>query len=250
MPRTIVALVLREMATTHGRSPGGYVWAVLEPVAALIVMTVVFSLVLRSPSLGTSFPLFYATGFLPFLLFNDVSAKAATSIRFSRPLLTYPSVTFIDALLARILLTVLTHVMINYLIFTGIILLTDTRTILTVKPIVVAVSMTVMLGLGVGTLNCYLMTSFPAWERVWQILTRPLFLVSCIFFTFEDLPPMVQKLLWFNPLSHVTGEMRRGFYANYTPNYISVTFVMTVSLICLVLGLAMLRGNAQALIND
>ena len=42
MPRTIVALVLREMATTHGRSPGGYVWAVLEPVAALIVMTVVF----------------------------------------------------------------------------------------------------------------------------------------------------------------------------------------------------------------
>ena len=26
--RTITALILREMATTYGRSPGGYVWAI------------------------------------------------------------------------------------------------------------------------------------------------------------------------------------------------------------------------------
>ncbi|MDP2740437.1 MAG: sugar ABC transporter permease, partial [Pseudorhodobacter sp.] len=149
MPRTIAALILREMATTHGRSPGGYLWAVLEPVAALSVLTVVFSLVLRSPSLGTSFPLFYATGYLPFMLFNDVAAKIAGSIKFSRPLLTYPSVNFVDALLARLLLTALTHVMIGYLIFSGIILLSDTRTILSIMPILVAFTMATMFGFGV-----------------------------------------------------------------------------------------------------
>lgn len=250
MSRTIAALVLREMATTHGRSPGGYLWAVVEPVAALGVLTAVFSLVLRSPSLGTSFPLFYATGYLPFMMFNEISGKIAGSIRFSKPLLTYPSVTFVDALLARLLLTLLTHVMISYLIFSGLILFTDTRTILTVPPILVAFSMATMFGLGVGTLNCYLMTSFPAWERVWHILTRPLFLISCIFFTFENVPSMAQKFLWFNPLTHISGEMRRGFYANYTPNYISITYVMAVSLVCLVLGLALLLNNYRALVND
>ena len=30
--RTISALIMREMQTTYGRSPGGYLWAVLEPV--------------------------------------------------------------------------------------------------------------------------------------------------------------------------------------------------------------------------
>ena len=30
--RTITALILREMGSTYGMSPGGYVWAVLQPV--------------------------------------------------------------------------------------------------------------------------------------------------------------------------------------------------------------------------
>ena len=30
--RAIGALILREMATSYGRSPGGYIWAILEPV--------------------------------------------------------------------------------------------------------------------------------------------------------------------------------------------------------------------------
>ena len=68
--RAIGALVLREMATTFGRSPGGWLWAVAEPVAVIALLSFAFSLAFRSPSLGTSFPLFYATGYLPFLLFR------------------------------------------------------------------------------------------------------------------------------------------------------------------------------------
>jgi hypothetical protein len=47
--RTITALILREMATTYGRSPGGYLWAVLEPVAGVALLSLVFSLALRNP---------------------------------------------------------------------------------------------------------------------------------------------------------------------------------------------------------
>jgi capsular polysaccharide transport system permease protein len=34
--RTIVALIMREMATSYGRSPGGYIWAIAEPVAGIV----------------------------------------------------------------------------------------------------------------------------------------------------------------------------------------------------------------------
>ena len=36
--------------------------------------------------------------------------------------------------------------------------------------------------------------------------------MSGVFFVFEDLPHEISNFLWFNPLFHVTGQMRRGFY--------------------------------------
>ena len=54
------------------------------------------------PLIGTNFPLFYASGYLVFQMYHDIANKVATSLRFSRPLLAYPAVTFVDALLARV----------------------------------------------------------------------------------------------------------------------------------------------------
>ena len=71
--RAVAALILREMATTYGRSPGGYLWALLDPIAGLLVMTLIFTVMVQSPPLGESFALFYATGFLPFTIYNDIA---------------------------------------------------------------------------------------------------------------------------------------------------------------------------------
>ena len=42
MARTVVALMLREIATTYGRSPGGYVWALADPILGIALLTLVF----------------------------------------------------------------------------------------------------------------------------------------------------------------------------------------------------------------
>ena len=123
--RAIMALMLREMSTTYGRSPGGYIWVILEQLGILLVLSAAFSLLLREPSLGTSFILFYATGFLPFKMYQDISMKTALCIRFSKPLLGYPTITFMDALLARFFLAVLTQVMVSYIILMGILTFED-----------------------------------------------------------------------------------------------------------------------------
>ena len=47
--RTISALVLREMSTRYGRTPGGYIWSLLEPIAAILFLSLGFSLVIRTP---------------------------------------------------------------------------------------------------------------------------------------------------------------------------------------------------------
>lgn len=248
--RTISALILREIATTYGNSPGGYLWAVLEPVAALALFSLGFALVFSAPPIGNSFPLFYATGFLPYMLFNDVANKIATSINFSRPLLAYPVVSFMDALLARFLLNVLTHLMIAYLVFFGIIVIFEARAELNLPVILLGFGLAAALGVGIGTLNCYLMTAFPAWERAWQILTRPLFLVSGIFFTYESMPRSAQELAWFNPLLHVIGVTRDGFYGAYRADYISITFVMAIACLALALGMLLLWRHHRNLLES
>ena len=58
-----MALIIREMATTYGTSPGGYLWALLEPVAGIALLTFVFTLALDTPPLGQNFAFFYASGY-------------------------------------------------------------------------------------------------------------------------------------------------------------------------------------------
>lgn len=247
--RTIAALMLREMATSNGRSPGGYLWAVLEPVAGIALLSAVFSVAFRNPALGTNFALFYATGMIPFVLFNGVSNKLAQAINFSKPLLAYPSVTFLDAILARFFLNMLTEIMVAYIVFTGILLAFETRVIINIPVIAEAMLLTGALALGVGTLNCFLTTRFPIWQQAWSILMRPMFIISGVFLLYDNLPRPAQEGLWYNPLIHVIGLMRRGFYTTYDAAYVSQGYVLGISAVCLVMGLVLLRRHQYTLLN-
>ncbi|MEO1238896.1 MAG: ABC transporter permease [Pseudomonadota bacterium] len=247
--RAASALLLREMATSYGRSPGGYAWAVLEPVAGIALLSLVFAAALNAPSLGQSFPLFYATGFLPFMMFNDIVNKLASALRFSRPLLAYPAVTFMDAILARFVLNAATHLVVGLIVLGGILIIFETATILRPAPIALALAMTAALAFGIGIFNCLMLTAFPVWDRVWQIVARPLFVISGIFFILEDAPRVFRDLLWFNPLIHITAEMRRGIYATYEPSWVSPIFVFSIAIVPAVLGALLLRRHHSELLQ-
>ncbi len=193
--RAISALALREMATTYGRSPGGWLWAIVEPVAAVALLAFAFSLAFHAPPLGVNFALFYATGLLPYMLFHDVSQKVAASVRFSKPLFSFGSVRYLDALIARFCLNLLTHCIVILLVFSAILVAFRTGAEPDPLGIAIALAMAAALAAGVGAINCYLFTAFPAWERMWAIATRPLFIISGVVFLFEDVPDQYQFAL-------------------------------------------------------
>lgn len=247
--RTIAALVLREMATSYGRSPGGYLWAVLEPIAGIAVLSLVFSAAFSNPALGVNFPLFYATGMLPFMMFSDISGKIAQSLNYSRPLLNYPSVTFLDAIIARFLLNMVTQLMVGYIVFAGLLTLFKTQVIIDFGTITEAYMLAALLGLGVGVMNCFLMGMTPLWQPAWSVIMRPMFIISCVFLLFDHLPTKFQTFLWYNPLVHVIGLMRRGFYATYDATYVSVGYVVIFSLTLLSFGLLFLLRHYRFILN-
>ncbi len=248
--RTVLALMLREMSARYGRSPGGYLWAVLEPMGVILLLSIAFGLFMRSPPLGTNFVLFYATGYLPFRVYSDIAGPVARAIAYSRPLLMYPAVTWVDALLARFVLNALTGITVTFIVLMGILMLSDTRVILELQPILMAHVMMMTVALGVGVLNCALFGLLPVWETIWSIAMRPLMLASGVMFIYEHLPPLAQSILWYNPLLHVTGEMRKGFYPMYDASYVTTAYVLLLGLGGMFLGVVLLGRYHRDILNN
>lgn len=239
--RVLFALVMHEMTTRFGRTAGGYVWAVLEPAATVAILAAIFSEISRHPPLGGDFALFFASGYMAFHIYKDISGGVSNAISANRALLTFPRITMLDTIIARFILQFLTSVFVSVLVLWGLYMTASDQALIRFQPIFLAFAMASLLGLAVGVLNCALFPYSPTWQRVFGILNRPLFLVSGVFFLYEDLPRYIQEIIWWNPLIHVLALMRKGFYPTYDPSFISVEFVVMVGSLVLMLGILLLR---------
>lgn len=247
--RILAALVIREMCARFGRSIGGYVWAIAEPAGGILLLAIAFSFVSHKPPIGSSFMLFYATGIVPFMMYNTVANSTMLSIRANRGLLTYPVVTALDTILARCLLDTLTYCVIGAILLPAIILFDSAPTNIDPATIALAAAMACALGLGVGTLNCVLIGFFPTWQNVWAMINRPLFVVSGVLFSFDTLPTDLRNLLWFNPVAHVIGTMREGIYGVGGEGFVSLPYLLGTAMTLFVCGAFLLRRNEGYLIQ-
>ncbi|MBL3568304.1 sugar ABC transporter permease [Rhodovulum sp. BSW8] len=247
--RVFGALVIREMITRYGRSPGGYVWAVLDPAGMIAILALAFSQFIHTPPLGESFILFYATGYIPFYAYSEIASVVSSSIFVNRQLMHFPMVTPLDSVLARFFLSFLTVIAVSFLVFTTLLVVTDDPVRLSLGPLFLALGTAAFLGLGIGTLNAVVFTFFPLWQRVWSIINRPLFILSAVFFTFESLPRQARDVLWWNPIIHLVGEARRAFYPIYRGDYIMLAYPLGIAGFCLLVGGFLLLRNRSAIIE-
>jgi capsular polysaccharide transport system permease protein len=205
---------------------------------------------LKSPPLGSSFILFYATGTIPFRHYGAMGNAVAGAIAGSRGLLAYPVVNPLDAVFAAFALTFVTDVLVAVGLLAGIAVLTDADITLDPAPAAAAFLLAAAMGLGVGSVNCVLFGFFPTWKNVWSVLSRPLFLVSGILYLYDVLPTALKAILWWNPLLQVVGLMRSGFYGSYDADYVSVPYVLGVAGTLFLVGGWLIRRHASFLIEQ
>ena len=239
--RTIAALILREIGTSYGRSPGGFLWVFAQPILGIGVMVAVFSTGFRTPSLGTSFAVFFASGFLPYMMFTAVTGSVTGSVGAARNLLAYPRVTFMDAILARYFLAVMVQLVVSAVILGVILGIFYPQNYLGIGPILNAYVMAAALALGMGILNCVLTLYYPVWGTVWSVATRPLVILSGVILLHDRIPMPYREWLEWNPLVHVVGASRTGFYYSYRGEYVDTVYVYMFAAITGTVGLVFLR---------
>lgn len=248
--RVLFALVMREMATRYGKTAGGYVWAVADPVIFILMMAAIFSEFAHAPPLGEHFALFYASGYMAFHIYLDISGAVSGSVQFNRPLFSFPRVTPLDTVLARFILQFLTCCIVTAILFGGLLTFSDDQVAVDPGPIMLAMALAALLGFGVGALNCVLFAYSPTWQRIFNLINRPLFIVSGVFVLQEDLPQAAQDILWWNPLNHVVALMRSGFYASYEAAFASPLYVILFALAALTVGAGLLRALSGEILEE
>jgi lipopolysaccharide transport system permease protein len=81
-------LIWRDIKVRYKQTVLGAAWAVLQPLATMIVFSAFFGRVAGVPSGGISYPLFVLAGLIPWFLFSNTITSASQSVIASQSLIT------------------------------------------------------------------------------------------------------------------------------------------------------------------
>ncbi|MCM8612194.1 ABC transporter permease [Accumulibacter sp.] len=234
------ALFLREAVTRVSGSRAAWLWLILEPVAHLSIVMLIFSAVRRRLFDGVSFALFLAIGILAYNLFRNCATRSMAAISANRALFAYRQVKAVDVVLVRAFLEGVIQ------FFVGGVLLAAMSVVgfhtLPHDPLAVFFLFAVFwaFGTGVGLILSAGSTLVPEIGKLATLFFVPLYFLSGVLYSPRILPPEMREWLLLNPLMHGLELLRAAFFANYTVvSGVEVGYLVTSTCASIFLGLAL-----------
>lgn len=240
--QVVHALVLRETRTKFGEHQLGYLWAVLEPVFWIGTFWGMYVVIGRPVSPGLDDAGFLTTGILTYELFANNVSRIGEAINGNKPLLFYPQVQPIDLVWARAALETATIGAVFVLMvgstafYRG-----EWPTVDNLLLVLEGLFLAALLGTALGLLLCMLGEMFPTVERLRGPVLRPLFWISGLFFTLDEVPASTHDALLLNPVLHALELVRDGWYLEYESPRASPFYVLCFALAFMVAGLLLER---------
>ena len=240
--RVIGALVLRETRVRFGRSQFGYMWALANPIAWIVVISMFFSLRGASAPYGDNLGLFVALGVVPFRLYGEMANQCGNAINANQALLNFPIVKELDSIVARAILETATFILILVIITTGMVLFTGAplpNNLLVIGEGIAGIS---VFGFGVGTINAVISIKIPSWMNFYKLISTPMLWISGIFYSLESVPSVFRDLLVWNPIIHGVEYVRLGYFQHYRDTHVSISYLFACGLVLTFIGLAAERA--------
>jgi ABC-type polysaccharide/polyol phosphate export permease/Tfp pilus assembly protein PilF len=247
--RVILALLRRDAQTRFGETRLGYLWALLEPVAHLFLMALVFSATqfgVNAP-LGESILVYYFTGVLPYLLFANTIFGVQQSLNANRFLLQIPLVQHLDILLSRGLLELVTQVAVAVVILTVFNMIGLPAVPYDWVQCLIALFFIWLLALGVGMTNAVILHFVKSWELVFATAVRAMYFVSGIFINPLEMPDWVRDVLVWNPVLQGVDWVRSAFFQAWQPVWLDRGYLVAWGGALLLLAVAMERAFRKRL---
>lgn len=259
MPRTplqvqkavILALLFRELKTRFGQYRLNYVWALLEPISHVVVLSAVFSLLGRSEYFGIPVPMFIATAIVPYLFFNKTATSCINAVKANKGLFTYRQVRPIDTVYSRLILEALIYFF-SYLalLFIAAWIFEYDIGMNNLLGLFYINLMLLLLTLGVSILFLVFGALYPEPMRLIPMIAfRPMYFISGIMFPLYIIPRDYHQYLLWNPILHIVEFNHVYFFSGFKTGDISHMYILTFTIVSLWLGILSYRANWQRLIS-
>lgn len=233
----IKALFLREVSTRFGSQNLGYFWAIVEPMAFIMVFVSAKVLIFGTADSGFDFAVFIAVGFLVFNLFRNIVTQNMNAFTANKALFTYKQVHPLDPMIARVVLEVFIFLIVTIIfIFIGWYFGYDLD-VKSFNHIALATLWIVIMSFGWGLLFGVLGYYFTTFKKIISLAMMPLMFLSGLFYSLKDLPKELRDILLYNPVIHFI-EMIHGYYFKVLDDrYVDYMYMTYWTIIPLLIGL-------------
>jgi ABC-type polysaccharide/polyol phosphate export permease len=234
----IWALALKDLRVRYKRSVLGFLWALLNPLFMMIILTVVFSAIMNRQI--DQYAVFLLVAILPWTFFSQALSYSVESIVGNGELLKKiyiaKSVFPVAAVLANL---------INFLLslIPLIILLAALRFpfhwtwVYLPFPLICLIAFTLGFGFFCAAANVF----FRDVSHIIQIVLTAWFYCSPIIFSLDDLPEKYRILFRLNPMLYILNGFRLSVYYGMLPSVQSAAMSLACGLIFLILGYMVFR---------
>ncbi len=203
-------LVLRDLKVRFQQTAIGVLWIVLQPLIQLLIFYVIFGILVKVPTEGIPYPVFYMSGFIVWQLFFQIVNSSAYSLlgnigiitKIYFPRLILPLSTTIGALIDFVIMFILLLVFLlanHYSITNRYLLL----------PVLVLLVM--VYSLGVGLLFGALMVVFRDTKNLLGFILQVWMFVSPIIYPISIVPEEYRIVFYINPLTGFIDAFRWVF---------------------------------------
>lgn len=233
----IFALFVREIRTGFN-DKFGLSWAVISPVTFIFVLSFVRGQMEGGESHTMPTFAFMVYGMIMIQLFLSLLNSCSKSINKNKALFAFRQVQPISSWIAIGTFETLVKIVVFLVIWLVMYLLRieirlDNAILLILNFIAVAI-LAMSLGLIMALLRCYI----PETEKLLGLATRPLFFISGVFFSLQDLPSEYWQYLNWNPVLHAIELSRQAAYSTFGAVGVSETYLWGSALVSLSLALS------------
>lgn len=246
----VLGSVRREFQVRYLGSLLGSVWAVLNPLAMIVVFTLIFSEIMGArmpgPAAGAwDYSIYLCAGLLPWGLFseqvlrlNNVFIEHGNLIKKANfPRICLPSIVAVSSLVNFAIVMVLFFA---FLVLVGQL----PGAPLAALPLILAVQVALALGLGVllGTLNVF----FRDIGQLTGVVMQFWFWLTPIVYVAQIVPEGMRGLLRLNPMLPVVEAYQSVFSRHEVPDWTALAYPILLAVVLMVVGgLAFLRLSGE-----
>ncbi len=248
MKDVIFAIFLRELKTRFGSYRLGYLWAVIEPLSFVLIVSWLRSYFNEENVYNIPIYVFFAIGYMGYQLFAKTLSQSCAAVTANKGLFNYRQVKPIDAILARVMLELLVFWMTTIVLL--VLFAWYGMSVKVSDPLLILASTgnLVLLAFGAALLVTSSSHYVKEVEKLVPIVTRPLFFVSGVFFSLQDIPQQFHVYLLFNPLLHGVELLRLGFYSAYPGEGLSLTYLSAWAIVTVFIGFSCHRLTRSRLV--